>query len=132
MRLEARRRNNCLKIPPSTDNTTNFHIILREDHARQHVSHQTLLPTHHSSSTLDEGQKYRFSKRLVTDLDLHIATHNSHLINEKIESTRVRAENWEEIYDLRRKGIIIAREITFFRWKACKLYEEKLVYQAFT
>jgi hypothetical protein len=63
---------------------------------------------------------------------LHIATHNSHLINEKIESTRVRAENWEEIYDLRRKGIIIAREITFFRWKACKLYEEKLVYQAFT
>jgi hypothetical protein len=85
-----------------------------------------------ANSTLDEGQKYRFSKRLVTDLDLHIATHNSHLINEKIESARVQAENWEEIYDLRRKRIIISREVTFFRWKACKLYEEKLVYQAFT
>jgi hypothetical protein len=85
-----------------------------------------------ANSTLDSGQKHRFSKRLGADLDLHIATHNSHLVNKKIESAcdRVsvckeqaqRADYREKVQDLKRERMIIDREVTRFRWKACKLY----------
>jgi hypothetical protein len=85
-----------------------------------------------ANSTLDSGQKHRFSKRLGADLDFHIATHNSHLVNKKIESAsgRIleckeqaqRADYWEKFQDLKGQRIIIDREVTRFRWMACKLY----------
>ena len=85
--------------------------------------YQNHIKTVMANSTLDEGQKYRLTKRLTADLDLHIVTHNFSVVAKKIEAAFDRKPfNSEMVYDLRRERMIIAREVTFFRWTACKLY----------
>ncbi|KAM0690401.1 hypothetical protein Q7P36_009168 [Cladosporium allicinum] len=71
--------------------TTKFafprHMTTRGINAKGVVNqYQNHIKTVMANSTLDEGQKYRLTKRLTADLDLHIVTHNFSVVAEKIEA----------------------------------------------
>lgn len=83
-----------------------------------------------ASKTPDEGQKYRLTKRLAADLDLHIALHNFKVVDNKIEnhSSNVANNKNENNTDPKMKSDLMRqrgaanRDFTKFRWRACKLY----------
>lgn len=79
---------------------------------------------------LDEGQKSRLTKRLAADRDLHIALHNFKVVDNKIENHNSNVANNKNenntdpkmIWDLMRQRGAANRDVTKFRWRACKLY----------
>lgn len=75
-----------------------------------------------ASPTLNDSQKYQITKRLVADLDLHIATHDSYLATERIEAAYATNYPGEMIDDLKREKMASERNVTKLRWQAFKLY----------
>jgi len=85
-----------------------------------------------ANPTLDDSQKYRTTKRLMADHDVDIAVHDSYTITKRIADVAHRAQKCKGeanrsqynkmIEDLKQEESIIKRNVTKYRWQACKLH----------